>query len=248
MPLWSALGLVLAAPALTWWAIGPIGRHWPDHEFGPYHVPLGLERTVGVAAVVIVAAAVVGIAGSYRGHRSAERGPTRSATALLAAAGALVAAAWREETAGVVGANIGGGLLLLVGPIAIAALLVAAVRLEHRARGVTMRHPRLLICLAALTAPVLFVVPVGLTSYDQTIGVISDHEYATPQPGDAHSEVRERLGRPLREPVDWLFAPTPSETACEYYEGPSSGIDPTIYQFCYRDELLVSKQTSHGPH
>lgn len=238
VPLSAGVGLAVAAPALTWWAIGPLGGPMPDHLYGPYRVPLALERFAGVAAILIAVAAVVGIAVSARG-RTPRHSMAVGATLCLVAAGAFGAAGWRVETAGVVGANIGGGLVWLAGPIVIAGLLVAAVRIERQARGTTMAHWALLTGLAALAAPVLFAVQFGLSWYDQSIGVISAGEYATVQVGDQHSGVRDRLGRP-GDPVDWFFTSAPTGANCEYYSG--KGTTPTLYQLCYRDEVLVSKK------
>lgn len=238
VPLRAGVGLAVAVPALTWWAIGPLGRQMPDHEYGPYHVPLALERVAGVAAILIAVAAVAGIVVSTRG-RTPRHSMAAGTTLCLVAAGAFGAAGWRAETAGVVGANIGGGLVLLAGPMVIAGLLVAAVRIERQARGTTMAHSTLLTWLAALAAPVLLAVQFGLSWYDQSIGVISAGEYATVQVGDQHSGVRDRLGRP-GDPVDWFFTPAPTGATCEYYH---HGITRwTVYQLCYRDGVLVSKK------
>ncbi len=56
VPLRSAVGLVLAAPVLAWWAVGPLGRQWSDYEYGPYHLPVGPLQAVGVGAVLVALA------------------------------------------------------------------------------------------------------------------------------------------------------------------------------------------------
>jgi hypothetical protein len=58
---------------------------------------------------------------------------------------------WRILTAATHGANIGGGLLLLVGPTVIAALLWAAADVATRAQAKSRRLPPLPVVALALT-------------------------------------------------------------------------------------------------
>ena len=78
--------------------------------------------------------------------------------ALLASAGVVGAAAWRVLTAGFVGADIGGGVVGLLGPLVIAGLLLWAARIAAAAGHQTRWRTRLLTLAAALTAPVVYAV------------------------------------------------------------------------------------------
>ena len=86
-----------------------------------------------------------------------------SLIAVLMSTGALAAASWRVMTAGAGGANIGGGLMFLVIPPAIAALLLVAVSLAVDREPEMAKHRRLLTFAAVLTAPALWAGMVALT-------------------------------------------------------------------------------------
>jgi hypothetical protein len=242
VPLWHGIGLALAAPALTWWAIGPLGRQWPDYQYGPYRVPPLAEQVVGVVAIVIAALSVLAIAVPAT-RRAARRTLTPFTVMCLIAAGVLGAAGWRVQTAGSVGANIGGSLLLVIGPVLIAAFLVAAVRTEFVTRGREMRHVKALTWLAALVAPSLIATQQGLVIHDQSIGVIGSADYAKVHVGDTHDQVRKQLGRPAREAIDWFFTAPPAGSNCDYYTSHGH----TVYQVCYRNDVVVTAKASDGP-
>jgi hypothetical protein len=59
---------------------------------------------------------------------------------VLLAAVVLTTLAWRTITSGGDGANIGGGLILLAGPLFLAAFIQAAVSVERSARSSRLRH------------------------------------------------------------------------------------------------------------
>lgn len=79
------------------------------------------ERAIAIAGAVSVAALLVVTASLWR-HRGLW-GPL----VCLVGAGALVGGSYRTVTAGVVGANIGGGLVLFVTPPVLLAVLVTAI-------------------------------------------------------------------------------------------------------------------------
>ena len=123
----AAVTLVLATPVAVWWAVGDVsskGFDDLDYMVRPVQLAPLVEAVIGGVAVVLVvaSAAVLGHA-LYRGRvRRAW-----SATVIpLCAAGAVVGAGWRVVTAGGIGANIGGGLVVLFGGPLVVALIVAA--------------------------------------------------------------------------------------------------------------------------
>ena len=109
--------------------------------------------------VALIAAAIVlvaGLADLVRRQIRREFGWTAWCfVGLIAAAGALGAFALRGVTAGVGGANIGGGMLAFVGPVLIGGLLVLAVRLPPYTRPVPLAHPMVWTAAAALMTPAL---------------------------------------------------------------------------------------------
>lgn len=149
---WAAACLMGGAAAVAWWGSGIGQYHGPDHMVGPYTVPVALEYAVGAGFV----ASAVAVLAKRPAVDPAARGVSRPAAALMVAAAVLAALLWRVMTAGVDGGNIGGGMALLVGPFAIAGLLVGAVCAERHVRGNQLRRVALRLALALLTAPVLF--------------------------------------------------------------------------------------------
>lgn len=243
--LWPALALVVASPVLTWWAVGPLGTEWPDHEFGPYHVPVLPERIALGVALALAAAAVLAI--SVPTLRRGARRTLSPWTALcLVLPGVIVAIGWRLETAGGVGANLGAGFADLTVPPVVAALLVGAVASEANRPGKEFRRAKVLVLtvLALLAAPLLLAVEQGVVSYDQSIGIISAGEYASVHPGDSHSAVRGRLGRP-GDLVDWFFTAPAAGSTCDYYT--DNKTQPLVYQICYRAGTVVSVKASENP-
>ncbi len=131
-----SLLLVLATPVAVWWLVGDLtggeARRLAaegvalDYAVRPVSLGTVGDRVAGVLACV---AAVVALGVLVRA--TAVRGlDPRWWTVLtpLVAAGALVGFAGRVVTAGVIGANIGAGLLVLAGgPALVVLLLVAAI-------------------------------------------------------------------------------------------------------------------------
>ena len=128
MVLTISVALVLAATIATWHLIGDQSTTSPQHAdyaVKPIRMSRRLERIIGIGGLLltIIAAAVLTWA-SVR-HTFDLRwwlviGPAT-------AAGTLVGLAWRVFTAGVIGANIGAGCLLMFGGPLLALLLAWAI-------------------------------------------------------------------------------------------------------------------------
>jgi hypothetical protein len=136
---WTASAVGSLAVVLTWWLSSLHFFNGPDHLIGPFHVPVSLEWALGTAVVVISS---VGSLRAVRGSRAGAAGPTYSVmtVSVLLAAVVLTTLAWRTITSGGDGANIGGGLILLAGPLFLAAFIQAAVSVERSARSSRLRH------------------------------------------------------------------------------------------------------------
>lgn len=153
------VGLALATPILTWWALGDLSSSGAgesaDHLYGPYHVDPHAELVIGFIAIAAAVLSVVAL-GLRVIHKASLR-RTWTVLILLCSAGAFAAFVWRSVTAGVDGANIGGGLWLFVAPGVLPALLgVAAANATEDMTSHALR--RVLVTAAVLSAPVLFAV------------------------------------------------------------------------------------------
>ena len=128
--------LVLAAPVATWWLVGPnpgdeIGSDPTlrpddyDYLFHPPAIDAPVERVGGRAAVVMVLLAGALLAAEARRGRIDRRWwPPIVAMTLV---GAIIGLAGRVMTAAVVGANIGGGFMLLFGTPVVLALVIGSI-------------------------------------------------------------------------------------------------------------------------
>ncbi|HEV8649751.1 MAG TPA: hypothetical protein VG276_10190 [Actinomycetes bacterium] len=144
-PLWAAaaaVALVVAMPVATWWLVGdqtdpdfkrrlqadgdPAIRAGldPDYMFRPFDIAPATERAVGVVAVVLVVAAVIVLTlASLTGRLHVG---WWGVLGVLSLVGAGCGSGWRVMTAAVSGANIGGGIVLMLGgPIGLGLVGVA---------------------------------------------------------------------------------------------------------------------------
>ena len=118
----------VAAAAVSWWLVGDLGKpHYEDFifrwVFGERHA-----AALGAIGAVVGSLAALPIALRWRPERRAAAVPV--ALALLA--GLCIGGGLRVVTARVVGANIGGAALMLVGPFVVAGLLIAAMAKSGR--------------------------------------------------------------------------------------------------------------------
>ncbi|MBF9132094.1 hypothetical protein I0C86_24485 [Plantactinospora sp. S1510] len=124
----AVAGLVIAAPVLTWWLVGdrstvPAGAD-PDYAFQPLDVGPGLTRAAGIGSAVVAVVALLTLVRATRRNRLDPH--WWGVVVPLLTAGVLVGSGWRLMTAGVIGANIGAGLTVLLGGPVVAALLIWA--------------------------------------------------------------------------------------------------------------------------
>ncbi|MFF9285797.1 hypothetical protein [Streptomyces griseosporeus] len=126
----SAVLLVVGAPVAVWGLMGQqnaqgLPASELDYAFQPPGISDGTAAALGgVALVLAVAGAALLVLASLRGafdHR------WWGVLAPLTAAGVLAGVGWRVLTAGVIGANIGAGLALLVGAPFVGGLLLWAL-------------------------------------------------------------------------------------------------------------------------
>jgi hypothetical protein len=135
--------VVLATPTAVWCLMGD--RSEPDgylRMFEPPTIGRGLELVIGAMAAGTV---VMGGAVAARARRDGllDRRHHRATTPLVIA-GVLLAAGGRVVTSATVGANIGGGLLLLVAPFALPPLMVIGIIRWSRLLGARASPPEVL--------------------------------------------------------------------------------------------------------
>ena len=114
----AGAGLVAATPVAAWWVAGDRssrGFDDLDYIFRPLDLPLWVEMLAGAGAVSIVMSSVFVLV-----EARLDRAQVRTLVQLCVA-GVIIGAGWRAVTAGVIGANIGGAGVLLLGlPLAVA--------------------------------------------------------------------------------------------------------------------------------
>lgn len=119
--------VVVLSPVVTWWLLGDLSEDVvdPDYMIRPPDLTGGQQLMIGggATAVAVVAVGMVFVAVRRRTVTPAE---IRAVVPLLVA-GAFCGLAWRILTAGVIGANIGGGMVLVFGPFFVLGMLVLSV-------------------------------------------------------------------------------------------------------------------------
>lgn len=135
---------VVSAPAaalVSAWVVGDLSAPGPaaglDYAVPPVGLPAEVEGVVGIAGLSVLLLTVVVACSASRAW---------PVLACLSTAGLVVGAAYRVMTAGVIGANIGAGLVVFFGgPLLLGLLLagtVLAVRLRPGRRGSSAPGPR----------------------------------------------------------------------------------------------------------
>src|SRR5215475_11959212 len=142
----GAVGLTVVVAAVTlpfaaWWLIGdlstvPLSAD-PDYTIRPPHIDPSLARDVGIVSVVLFLAAIA--FALYATRRRWLGGEWWAVIGPLLLVGVIAAFGERLVTAGVIGANIGAGFVMLLGvPVVVAAIAWAvtwSVRLRRRPRA-----------------------------------------------------------------------------------------------------------------
>jgi hypothetical protein len=134
MTVLCAAGLTIAAAVATWWLVGDLSTPGSDvdYAFGPLTVDPTLERALGVGSIAVLVVAL-GLLASARWRGFLAR--WWSVLVPLVLVGVIVGAGLRVMTAGVIGANIGAGLVALFGgPVVVALLLWVVFRSLRLAR------------------------------------------------------------------------------------------------------------------
>ena len=122
----TAVVLILATPVATWSLVGDLSEPVadPDYLIRPVDLPRGLEILLLAASVAATLGATAYLVYQRRTRRMDRKWVPP--IVLLAVAGVVVGSGWRVLTAGVIGANIGGGMVILFGGPFVLALVVAA--------------------------------------------------------------------------------------------------------------------------
>ena len=132
--LW-ALVIIVAATLSSWWLMGDFTETDPataDYLYRPPRITGAQERAIGILSIVALAVAIGLFVWMWR--REHPRSEWAFLIGVWSIAGIGAAFVERGVTAGVVGANIGGGLLLFLSPIAVVGLLVTSAWLLVRLR------------------------------------------------------------------------------------------------------------------
>jgi hypothetical protein len=128
----AAAGLVLATPVAAWWIVGPqdsagFAPADLDYAIRPFRITPAAERAVGAGSVVLAVVTALLLGWATLRRRFDPRW-WRVLGALLIV-GVLIGWSWRVLTAGVIGANIGAGMvILLIGPLVVFLLAFAVWR------------------------------------------------------------------------------------------------------------------------
>ena len=128
----AAISSVAAVPVAAWLVgdlsyQGPVDPGFPylDYAYRPLPLPVAAHAAAGtIGLLVLLPAAVTALS----------RPGLRLTLVCLIGAGALTGLSYRIMTAGVIGANIGAGLVLILGGPLLLALLVAGAVLVVRHR------------------------------------------------------------------------------------------------------------------
>ena len=124
----AAVALVLAIPVATWFLIGDLSATQfddLDYMWRAPVLPAPLELMLGVLAALVVLASATVLAVALR--RDQVRRQWAATVVPLCAAGVLLGYAGRVVSAGGIGANIGGAMMIfLAGPLVLALVVAAA--------------------------------------------------------------------------------------------------------------------------
>lgn len=128
----AAAAVLAASPVVTWFAVGDTSENVadPDYMFQPPDLSRGHELVLGGFAVGLTVAGIAVLILALA-REVITREDLLPAVPLVFA-GIFLGAAARIVTAGVIGANIGGGLIVLFGPFIVLGLVVLSAVLWRR--------------------------------------------------------------------------------------------------------------------
>ncbi|MFI1989312.1 hypothetical protein [Actinoplanes sp. NPDC020271] len=140
----SGIALVVAGTLAAWWGIGDMTDPdllrqgiEPDYGYEPITFGATGDRLIGIVACVVAVAAAVLLLGATVTRRL--RAAWWFVLVPLVVTGLLAALVQRVLTAGVIGGNIGGGLLAMAATPIMLALVATAVAVASRLSR--PRHP-----------------------------------------------------------------------------------------------------------
>ena len=131
--------IAVVSPITTWWRVGDLSCSCPsrhgslDYAIEAPTLSSTTANLIGGGSTAVGFVALVVVADALR-RRIVAFSDIRIAIPLVAA-GVYAGLAWRTETAGVIGANIGGGIMLLGAPFVGVFLLIWAVLWRPRGLG-----------------------------------------------------------------------------------------------------------------
>jgi hypothetical protein len=140
----SAVALQVATPVATWWLAGDLSTvpasSDPDYAFRPWLISPAATRAAGIGSLTIAATAIVLLGWATLRRLMDVR--WWAVLVPLMAAGFIAGAGWRVMTAGVIGANIGAGFVVLLGGPIVLGLLIWALGFSlHLLRAHRVRTP-----------------------------------------------------------------------------------------------------------
>ncbi|MCK9903467.1 hypothetical protein CC117_26935 [Parafrankia colletiae] len=142
----AAILLIAAVPVAVAGLLGQddeqgVPRSELDYAIRPLDIAPGWMTAIGVAALLLAAASAAFLA--RRGRRAADRHRYRhqwQTICPLVGIGVILGLGYHIATAGVIGANIGFGLVVLFGPPLVVVLLVVAAIRRRALRVEARRH------------------------------------------------------------------------------------------------------------
>ena len=133
---------MIAFPVVVWWLVADQSTVPPrgaDYAFRPLLIDPSAERAVGIGSVLLFVVALSMLVWADHRHPFGRRWWV--VLGLVLSAGFIIGSGWRVMTAGVIGANIGAGLVVMFGGPVVVVLLIGALALAVRLWRGAPPHP-----------------------------------------------------------------------------------------------------------